>query len=733
MLSGAVATLRASNDVLWEARALNNRAIAYLDLGQPHRAERDAARSRELYAMTDQGLEAASGTHNLGVVAYRVGALPEALEKLAEAGVLYADVGVSAPSLAMDRSVVLLAAGLPDEAYRLIDECVATFSTADTRTGLHADARLVAARAAIAAGRPARAAEHAATAERFFVRQGNVRASRLARLESVQAQWAAGTKGARALSRTAGDLADGLAAMDAPETADAQLLAGRICLAAGRTDAALHQLHLGAAARHRGPALSRVAGWVSQQLAFEVAGDSAGVVRAASSGLRVLDEHRLSLGATELRARATTHGAELVSGALRQVVGSGDARRLLAWSERWRSTTIDDRPTRPAQDRELIVELGELREVSRELTLGGLDGPAAEVLSRRQQQLERAVVARARQARGSTGRTRQETFDLPQLFAALGRRQLLSLVEVDGTLYALLVAKGRVRRFRLGAAADAAREVEFARFGLRTVVVGRGGPTAQLRLDAAGAMLEAALLGAVVAALDDGPLVLVPPTRLQATPWAVLPTLRGRAFSVAPSARAWVRAAGSRPPRSRQVVLVRGPGLGSDGAEVPVLAGLHPGAVVLEGEQATVGAALAELDGAWLAHVAAHGTFRQDNPMFSALHLADGPLTIHDLERLKRTPHRLMLSACDAGLGASVGADELLGLVSALMTLGSAGVLASVLPVADESVVDLSVEVHRRLLAGDDLAQALCHARSGAADDPVSQATASAFVAFGAA
>ncbi|HEY5031073.1 MAG TPA: CHAT domain-containing protein, partial [Actinomycetes bacterium] len=88
---------------------------------------------------------------------------------------------------------------------------------------------------------------------------------------------------------------------------------------------------------------------------------------------------------------------------------------------------------------------------------------------------------------------------------------------------------------------------------------------------------------------------------------------------------------------------------------------------------------------------------------------------------------------CDAGLGASVGADELLGLVNALMTLGSAGVLASVLPVADTSVVDLSVDVHRGLLAGQDLATALRDARGHTFDDPVARATASAFLAFGAA
>ena len=37
-------------------------------------------------------------------------------------------------------------------------------------------------------------------------------------------------------------------------------------------------------------------------------------------------------------------------------------------------------------------------------------------------------------------------------------------------------------------------------------------------------------------------------------------------------------------------------------------------------------------------HVAAHGTFRADSPMFSSLRLDDGPMTVHDVERLRRAP-----------------------------------------------------------------------------------------------
>ena len=69
-----------------------------------------------------------------------------------------------------------------------------------------------------------------------------------------------------------------------------------------------------------------------------------------------------------------------------------------------------------------------------------------------------------------------------------------------------------------------------------------------------------------------------------------------------------------------------------------------------------------------LVHVAAHGRFRADNPMFSALEMADGPLMVHDLEQLRRAPHRIVLSACDSGIMVPVGAGELLGLASAVDT-----------------------------------------------------------------
>ena len=169
------------------------------------------------------------------------------------------------------------------------------------------------------------------------------------------------------------------------------------------------------------------------------------------------------------------------------------------------------------------------------------------------------------------------------------------------------------------------------------------------------------------------------------------------------------------------------------GAEVPLAAALYPGATVLSGPDATTaGRVLAALDGAWLAHLAAHGTFRADSPMFSALHLHDGPLTVYDFEQLGRAPHWMVLPACDSGVLAPAGADELLGLVSSLLPLGTAGVVAGVVPVNDQAVIPLMAALHQQLAAGRSLAESLLSVRTGTFDDLVQRAAAMSLLTLGA-
>ena len=49
-------------------------------------------------------------------------------------------------------------------------------------------------------------------------------------------------------------------------------------------------------------------------------------------------------------------------------------------------------------------------------------------------------------------------------------------------------------------------------------------------------------------------------------------------------------------------------------------------------------------------HLACHAQFRSDNPMFSALHLADGALTVEAAEALSLKACTVVLSACETAL-----------------------------------------------------------------------------------
>ena len=135
-----------------------------------------------------------------------------------------------------------------------------------------------------------------------------------------------------------------------------------------------------------------------------------------------------------------------------------------------------------------------------------------------------------------------------------------------------------------------------------------------------------------------------------------------------------------------------------------------------------------------MVHIAAHGAFRADNPLFSALELADGPLTAYELERLPAAPGCLIASACDSGLSDVRPGDELMGFAAVLFGQGVRTLIASLLPVPSAGTVTLMVHLHQRLRNGVPPARALHEAQVSlrAGGDPADLATAAAFACFGA-
>ena len=739
-LSNAITSLRLADDQVWEARALTARAFTHLASGSVRRAEVDLERAERLFTANGQELESADAVVHRGVLALRNGDLPRALGSFDEAEQRFDQIGTSDPTLSIQRCAALLAAGLPGDALAETDKGIQRLDEIRGQQTKRAELLLASAASALAAGLPDRALERAAESTELFARQGRPWWRAHARLAQLRAAFAAGPPDA-ALLRAARRSVKELASLRSPELALAQLLTGRIALALGRMATAEEYLAAAGRRRHRGPALSRAVGWQAEALRAEVAGDSRRLLGACRRGLDVIDEHRSALGSSELRALSSMHGAELAMLGQRQALRLGRPRLLLAWGERWRASALAVPPVRPVDDELLQADLVALRSISGRLTAARVRDTLFTTMRREQLRLERAVRARALRTRGAglPGAAAPEAFDIRVLLDELGADRLIEIADVDGELQLLICGGGRVRRYAAGPMTQAYRALDFARFGLNRLARRQPILHAEHALDQlrhAGRQLEDALLGQAVRQLGDGALVLVPPSGLHAVPWGLLPSLEGRVVSVAPSASTWLRARKSlNSSSSGGVVLVYGPGLAHAGEEVAQLTDVYAGdsdVLVLGGGTADVAQVLAAIDGARLVHIAAHGTFRADSPLFSSLLMDDGPLTAYDLERLTRAPQRIVLSCCDSGRGATAGADELLGLVSAVIPLGTAGLVASVVPVNDAAAVPLMTGLHRRLRRGSSLAEALRDACQDLGPEPTVTACGWSFVALGA-
>jgi tetratricopeptide (TPR) repeat protein len=132
-----------------------------------------------------------------------------------------------------------------------------------------------------------------------------------------------------------------------------------------------------------------------------------------------------------------------------------------------------------------------------------------------------------------------------------------------------------------------------------------------------------------------------------------------------------------------------------------------PAAEVLSDRRATVAALHAKAPGCGVLHLACHGMFRSDNPLFSSLKLHDGWLTAADVLRLDLEGTLVTLSACESGRNEVFAGDELIGLTRAFLGAGAATLVASLWLVQDESTATLMEKWYEHLRRGVGRAAAL--------------------------
>lgn len=715
------------------AKTANNLALVEVQLGRPAQALQLLDQAEELATSIGSALVAEFASNRAWVLA-RAGRLVDGLRQASRAVELLRAAG--APPLSehyMELADTLVDLRLLPEAADRATSAAEEFS----RNGIGlmgGEAALRVARIALIAGNYKRSAEAAMIVAAEFRRQR--RPAWAARAEQIAAEAArlSGSATRDHLNR-ARSAARTLSRLGAIQPAiEAHLTAGRMAAALGDVRSARSSLHRTHELSRRAPVLQRAQGKLAAAIAAQLEGQPTAVLRHCRSGLADLRRYHEAFASMELRALAGAHGYELGNTGIEALVGTGSPGRMFDWLEYVRAAFLviaEPDPTNSDSDSDALAEL---RATHAQLAGARRTDSDLTALLTRQASLE-AKIRRAAWSRTAT--VTQGAAAAPgrsQLRRQLDGRVLVvqALRRRTQELFTVLLEPRRIRIVWLGPLKDVIYESGALRFALRKLASSPSAAAAEASRASAeyGLNRLRQLLIEPLGLPPDLPLVVVPFSRLHALPWSAL---HDAPVEVAPSATLWWRSTQRRAVTSGGA-LIAGPGLSGADAEVQMLRRHYPEATVLTPPASTTTAVADVLGSVELAHLACHGKLRADNPTFSALELADGPLTVHELDLRGIAPHRVVLASCDVAADTAYVGEEMLGFVSALLNRGTAGLIASSVQVPDLKTIDLMRELHLQMIKGNRMAEAL-HAARQTVDrsDPAGLATWSAFNAYGAA
>ena len=712
------ASLTALNAVGDDEQALNpsqrcalliNRGMAHLGLGHSSDAQADLTRAADIAAAHGYADQEFKARHNLACLAFVDGDLARALVLMRAADRM--DAMVSRDRARLDHAEVLLEAGLVDRARSVLQDALESARADDHRLEVgEISARLARCdllvndlegarrhiRTALAAYRTRQVEELVRDAalirSTIDVAAGHELGAVITELARRNAQAGGGTVADRAAVRL---------------EAEARLLSGDVDGAEQRLSTLERTNRDSLAARlHETLVRARLDQARGRQVEAE---------RRITSGNRLLAAHQFQSSSLDVRAALALHGRRLASFDVHRALERQDADGILTSIERWRAISHRINPVTTSTDPELTVMTRELRRLRR--VAAERDGHASGDLVEEIARLEDHVAQREWTLTvGGTSAGALPPVDADEARAATSDRSatVVEFFETGDELWTMVLDDGNLEVARTGTVSGVLEQISRLRRDLRArALVAPGTP-----MEAALNRACAASLRAVDTALNptgaargrpaDRRVVVVPSSTLAAVPWSLLPSLRGRPVTVAPSLTRWVRG----PSRSSSVdwsvpvAALYGPGLARTGPEIrAVRAFWSADPVATDDRPATSEEVLGALGRARVVHLAAHGVHEAQSPLFSSVRLADGPVFAHEFPRPVAAEH-VSLAACDVGQFSTRPGDEPLGLAIALMALGATSVLAAVSPVADAVAADAMVAYHRVLSTGADAAEA---------------------------
>jgi CHAT domain-containing protein len=426
------------------------------------------------------------------------------------------------------------------------------------------------------------------------------------------------------------------------------------------------------------------------------------------------------------------------------------AAEALSFVERARSRALVDilggalkvlPQPRDAFEAELLVELQDLREqlnwfysqINRPAQKSDASESADEMASLQLEVREREhrmlEITRQLQHRGEQPAlaAAAETLNIEELQNALGEDSaLVEYTSLDGELLAFVLTDEGVSVIRhLGSEREVEAQLEQLRFQIDTLRFGAERMRKHLpHLTKRALQHLQSLYDVLLAPLEqfigeDRRLVIVPHRALHYVPFHALHdgidyVIERREVCYAPSAVVLHHCLAREPRPLRRAVLVGVPDEQTPRVrdEVLALAPLFPEAIVLLDERGTLAAVKENAAQADVLHLACHGQFRPDNPLFSSLRLSNDWLTVRDAYGLELQRCELVaLSACETGMSAVAPGNELIGLARGFFSAGAPSLLMSLWTVDDEATANLMTDFYQRLCAGASAATALRHAQ----------------------
>ena len=688
-----------------------NLGLTYQFLGRYHDSDVRLRRAHQDAVALGFADLAAAALHNRGRLQMLLGNLPRSLALMEQARALDGDL--LPPAAILDRARVLSEAGLVDQAMETLEEGEQA-ARAGRITHDVAEADLERARLALLRHEHADARRHAARAERRFARASEAAWAVRASLLRLQAELLLG-RNPRATAATLTDLAEGPARAGGVG-AEAAVLAAEANARVGQVDLAREQL-----AR---PEVRRAASFplrLQRTLALAELHSAEGrpdlVRRELRRGAHRLAAEQGRHTSIDSRTAAAVHTARLRDAHLDLAIASDSPAQVFDATELWRG--VSQRLPRLVASHD--VELARLTADARRLHAEAFDAPdpaRRSALEAAARAAERAV-ARRDWAQSASHHTRAE--ERPVTVSALrpllgqARAGLLSLFIHRDALWAVTVTPGGAKLTRVP---DGARVVEAAarlRADLATRRFAKG-TALEAVIERSTARTAASLGEALAPVLPRAHrLVIIPSASLASLPWRLVPGIRGRIVTVAPSATFWARRSS---PAARldgeHVVALAGPGLSRALIEVRDVErawGIAPSSRA--GSVANGSQLRTALSDSTIVHVAAHGIHQDESPLFSSVVMGDGPVFAHEFQRTGIRAEHVVLSSCEVGRTHVRAGDEALGLTAGLLATGVRSVVAAVGPVGDEDAHAVMTAYHRVLAQGLDAAEALEIASAG--------------------